>query len=255
MDKSDFYKHFDDNIERDLVDKLYNKFVLALKGISLCTKEFYTINIYNILKRICTENGINCNFFGGFQYAERGIITFNNADATDIPIKFIEITNSSKFSTLLHKDYLGTILSLGIERYKLGDLVVQGDVCFLAISPEIMEILFSELNKVKKAPVTIKELDNESLLPNHNFEESVMTITSLRLDSIVSSLANISRAKAVIFVDGGNVSVNYSIIKEKSKTVEIGDVITIRKVGKFIVDGLIGFSKSGKSKVIIKKFT
>lgn len=255
MDKKNFYKHFDEVVERDLIDKLYNKYVIALKGASLFTNEFYTINLYYIIEKICKENKIECSFIGGFEYAERGIIAFNDVDRLDTPVEFIKISNLSKFNLLLHKDYLGSILSLGIERDKLGDLVIEDGNCYLAINKDVRDLLYCDLKKVNKAPVVIEEVENQRFLPKHKFQENVITVSAMRLDNIVSNIGNISRGKAVLLIDNGSVLINYNIVKDKSKIVNKDDVITIRKVGKFVVDDMIGFSKNGKTKVIIKKFT
>ena len=67
------------------------------------------------------------------------MICFNNKYKEPFPVKCIMITNTSKFTTLTHKDYLGSILGLGIQRNKIGDLIVEGNNCYAAVHLEIAE--------------------------------------------------------------------------------------------------------------------
>ena len=94
-----------------------------------------------------------------------------------------------------------------------------------------------------------------SFLPHVNFTEEIIMVSSLRIDGIVSKLCNISRAKAQILIDQGQILIDYAKIRDKSYELKGEERITIRKHGKFIVGNIIGTSKSGKLKGVIKKYT
>ena len=144
-------------------------------------------------------------------------------------------------------------MSLGIEREKFGDLRVIDDFAIVPIYEEVIDYIFCSLDKVGKSPVSVEEILEENL-PKINFLESIIIVPSLRLDNIVSKLANISRGKAVDIIDSGKVLIDYSKSIEKSKDIKDGQRITISGVGKFIIREIIGNTKSGRYKVKINKF-
>ena len=87
------------------------------------------------------------------------------------------------------------------------------------------------------------------------FEKELILVPSLRIDSVVSKITHLSRAKAQELIDQGKVLVSYAIVKNKSIEVLSDTCITIRGYGKYIIGDVVGNSKSGKVKIIIKKYT
>lgn len=169
------------------------------------------------------------------------------------PVKFFKIIKKSKFISLEHKHYLGTILSFGIKREVLGDLLVKDGICYGIIIESMFNFLKENLKKVNTSPVEVIEME-EGDIPKTEFKDISITLVSLRLDAVVAELSNLSRAAAVSYIDLGNVQVNYEVQREKSFKISIGDIIIIKKVGKFIVYEEKGLSKKDKFKILIKKF-
>lgn len=190
---------------------------------------------------------------GAFEECDRKILAFNNIYSTPFPYRIIKITNKSKFSNLSHKDYLGSIMALGIEREKLGDLRVIDNYAIVPIYEEVADYILYELSSVGKAPVSVEEIQEDNL-PKSNFLEGTIIVPSLRLDNIVSKLANISRGKAVEIIDSGKVLIDYSKSIDKSKEIKDGQRVTISGVGKFIIGEIVGNTKSGRYKVKMNKF-
>lgn len=190
---------------------------------------------------------------GAFEECDRRILAFNNIYSTPFPYRIIKINNKSKFSNLSHKDYLGSIMALGIEREKLGDLRVIDDFAIVPIYEEVADYILYELRSVGRAPVSTEEVDEDNL-PKSNFLEGVIIVPSLRLDNVVAKLANISRGKAVDIIDSGKVLIDYSKSIDKSKEIKDGQRITISGVGKFIIGEIVGNTKSGRYKVKMNKF-
>jgi len=169
------------------------------------------------------------------------------------PVKYFKVTNRSKFKELEHKHYLGTIMSLGIKRELMGDLIVEDDSCYGIVSEEIFDFLVDNLKEVGRNPVTVEEVDR-SQVPSLKFEELVDSVSSVRLDNIVSVMINNSRSKGLELIETGEVSVNYVVDKEKNSPLKEGDIVTIRKKGKFIFEKILGENKKGKIRVLIKRF-
>ena len=182
------------------------------------------------------------------------MISFNNIYEIPFPIIIIEIKNKSNFSSLQHKDYLGAIMSLGIERDKLGDLVLIGNYCYIPVIEEISSYIISNLDQIGRSPVEIKIIEDLNKVPSLEFEEIIINVQSLRVDSVVAKLVNASRSKGVELIDSGKVLLNYVKSKDKSQEVKFNDRITIRGTGKFIIGNLVGDTKSGKHKILVKKY-
>lgn len=255
IDKKEILNSFSDE-DKLLAINLYEKYLLSLeKDIPVFSKDFYPPNIWSFFESKLGKDGFKVETDGLFYDSERREISFNDKYNEGFEICCLKITNKSKFKKLGHRDYLGTILSLGIKRSKLGDLIVKGDECYVAISLEIKQFLFQNLDTISNCPCKLTLIDNENLFPKADFKESVILVSKLRIDAIISRIANISREKSCEYIDRGLVLIDYCIIRDKSKEVKTNQRITIRKVGKFILGDIVGNSKSGKIKVIIKKYT
>lgn len=229
--------------------------------IDLCIKTdnvIYSNNFFPLsqLKNL-QHRDIKFYFKGLNAESEKKMLAFSPKDFPEefifFPVKFFKITKKSKFISLEHKHYLGAILSLGIKREVLGDLIVKDDVCYGIIIENIFDFLKGNLIKINNSPVEIIEI-KESEVPKIEFKDINITLSSLRLDSVVAELSKFSRTSAASYIDLGNVLVNYELEREKSCKINIGDIIIIRKVGKFIVHEEKGLSKKDKFKLLIKKF-
>lgn len=254
MDKKTILMNFEEDEKNDVLN-LYEKYKLAYdKDITVFGNDFYTPNIWRFFQKNFNDAYFMVDSYGGFKDCERRMISFNNVYDTPYPIKVLKIESTSKFDDLCHRDYLGAVLGLGIRRNKIGDLLLKENVCYLTVCEEITEFLVDNLNLVGKSPckVTILENNFEELVPN--FKQEIILVQSLRLDSIVSKLIRISRNKAQTIIEEGMVLLDYNKVKDKSKEVKIEERITIKGHGKYILDEIIGNSKSGKFKVLVKKY-
>lgn len=235
--------------------KIYENYKLAFeKDITIFSNSFCPPNIWSFFQENCQNNGFKIVTNGLFQEAERRVIAFNNKYNTDYPIEVLQIRNKSNFSNLRHKDYLGAILSLGIDRNKIGDVVVKEDRAYVPVMEDISIYILNNLAFIGKSPVEISILYNLEDLPSIDFEEISINVQSLRLDSVVAKLANISRSKAIELLDSSKVLVNYVKSKDKSQELLKGTRLTIRGNGKYIVGDIIGETRSGKQRIIVKKY-
>lgn len=248
-------KQFGDEDKNEVLN-LYEKYKLARdKEIPMFGNSFYTPNIWRWFEKNFINSSCKVESNGVFEDSERRMISFNNVYNTSFPMKLLKIENTSKFNELTHKDFLGGILALGIERNKIGDLLVKDNVCYVPIHEDIESFLIFNIDKIGKSSCKIEILEKYDYLPQFNFKEEVILVSSLRIDGIVSKLANVSRGKAQMMIDQGKVLVDYVKIRDKSYEPKEDERITIRGVGKFILGTIVGSSKSGRLKVGIKKYT
>ncbi|SFC96137.1 YlmH/Sll1252 family protein [Clostridium uliginosum] len=253
--KEQIVKYFGEEDRADALN-LYEKYMLALdKDIPVFGKYFYTPNVWKWFQKKCTTNRFKVESKGLFENAERRMISFNNIYESPFPMKLVKIESKSKFSILQHRDFLGGILSLGIERNKIGDLLVVNNVCYLPVHEDIINFLLYNVDKIGKTPCSITEIEEGVEFPDIRLQEEIILISSLRIDGIVSKITKLSRAKAQLLIDQGQILIDYTKVKDKSYEVKEEERITIKGTGKFIIGNVIGNSKSGKYKMIIKKYT
>lgn len=236
--------------------KVYDKLRLANeRGITVFTNSFLPPNIWSFFYENFNSSMFKVETNGFFEECERRVISFNNLYETEYPIVMLLVESNSNFTELTHRDYLGSILSLGIEREKLGDIVIKGNKAYVPVMDDIWSYIYNNLTTIGRTPVKVSIIENYDDVPRVQFQEDVIIVSSLRIDNFICKLAKVSRGKAIELIDSGKVLVDYGKIKNKSQEISKDTRITIRGIGKFIVGDIIGETKSGKQRVIIKKYT
>jgi len=253
--KEKINRYFTDQDRAEALN-LYERYLISKdKNIPMFGKNFYTPNIWSWFEKNLSSKDFKVETNGFFEDAERRMISFNNVYENPFPMKLIKIQNTSKFSNLTHRDFLGGILSIGIERNKIGDLLVDKNICYVPVYDEIENFVVYNIDKISKVVCSAEVIEDFELLPKVNFKEEIILVSSLRIDGIISRIINISRSSAVTMIEQGQVLINYVKIKDKSYELKGEERITIRGFGKFILGNSIGNSKSGRIKIVIKKYT
>ncbi len=245
------------NIEdKSLLLDIYNKAILAEKtGKQLFSSYFCTNNICRVSCELAKFLNLKIDIFGVFKDSERQIIGFNVHDTADFPVVLAKISYNSKFVNLEHKDFLGALTSLGIKREKMGDLVLKQNNCYVPIYEDLYEYIAINLNHIAKSPCRIEKMDLKTqVIPEFNFQEKSIIVSSNRADSIVASLCNISRNKALDLIKSSKVFVDYDEVKSKNREIDRESIVTIRGYGKFKMDSFIGETAKGRIKILFKKF-
>ncbi len=185
--------------------------------------------------------------FGGYQSAERRCIVFKKDEYAYYDIEVLKITTNTKFNKPLeHRAVLGSILGLGINRCKVGDIVFEKEVCYVFVKSEIVDYIVYNLEYVGRSKVKVEttlftEIENE-------VEEQLKTTTvsSLRVDTIVASVTNNSRSEVKKLFEKELVLVNWKVCNNPESLIKEGDIITVRKFGRIKLDRVKGMSKKGK---------
>lgn len=162
----------------------------------------------------------------------------------------------SGFATLAHRDYMGTILALGVERSVIGDIAVTGEHEAVVFADEkIAPFLTSELVRVARDTVhcTPARVGLDFVIPR-KFESLSAVAASARADSIVAALASCSRAEAKTLCLSGDVAVNYISPTEPDRALVPGDIVSVRSCGKFIIDSFGGTTRSGRMRFTARRF-
>ncbi|WP_346937608.1 YlmH/Sll1252 family protein [Clostridium sp.] len=257
MDKKTFLDIFKDH-DKNYISSIYEDIELC-KNIEMpiYTKEFVTPDIYMNIKNNQGKLGVFVHGTGVFEDSERKMICFsiNAYETLDYDIHVIKIKNKSKFKELKHKDYLGSIMALGVKRSLFGDLVVKGDACFVPMASSVSQYVQDNLTAIGNCPCSIDRVNiNSEDIPKIEFEEKIIIVTSLRLDNVIPSICNMSRAKGTDLISNGSVLLNYLICNRKDKLIEMKDTITIRGFGKYKVNSIEGETSKGRIKLLIGKY-
>lgn len=162
---------------------------------------------------------------------------------------------SSGYLQLTHRDWLGSLMSLGIKRETLGDICFFSGEAYVFAEPKAAEYITLELKRAGRDKVKgeICKLP-EGFVPETDFEEINTTVASPRLDGIVRALCNISRDDASESVTSGLCELNYFMETKPDAQVKNGDVISVRGYGKYIVDSTDGITKKGRCRLTARKY-
>lgn len=193
---------------------------------------------------------------GGFPDAERKIACFGNENEFGYepipPITILCIEPlSQKFSDdLTHRDFLGSLIGLGIKRETLGDIIITENKGYVFCLENIAKYITDNLFKVKHTNVSCSVCDElpENALPKP--KEEVVIVSSLRLDVGISAIYNISRSKSSALVDGEKVFINGRLINSSSKNIELGDTVSVRGFGRFRYVNILGDTRKGRTRVL-----
>ena len=198
--------------------------------------------------------------WGGYNDAERRVICFYEDDSSTNmcwPISCLKIVPvNARFSDkLTHRDYLGAILNLGIERCKIGDILVMEQEGFVFCRQEIADYIIDNLTRIKHTTISVtrnEEADVDDFKPV--LEEINGTVSSIRLDSVLSVAFRTSRSSLTGLIAGGKVFVNSRLIQSNSYMLKDGDVVSVRGMGKFIFKETTGQTKKDRYKVTLLKY-
>lgn len=155
---------------------------------------------------------------------------------------------------LSHRSVLGSVLGLGIKREMIGDIIVQNNLCDIIVSKNIAEYILNNLKFVGHEKVQVQEISLDQItIPEDSSKEVKTTVSSLRIDNIISAGYGISREKSSALIKGEMVKLNHVIIKSAVKTVHEGDLISVRGKGRLEIREIGGMSKSGRIKIVLAR--
>lgn len=212
-----------------------------------------------------TINLKNCFFYGVNDNADRKILVFypekfNEELARKMLDKIlavirIELPNDLKGS-YEHRNYLSAVIKIGVDRCKIGDILVDedgADIIVFDVTKEFIKQSLMGLTRFKKSKIDIISLESIRLKKDC-FKEFTIIVSSMRIDNIISEIVGCSRSKAEEYIASEKVFINYETVLKVSKMISEGDVVIIRGKGKFIIDGLVKNTKNGKNVIKVRKY-
>ncbi len=229
------------------------------KDIPLYT-DFLTLNEQDIFLRLKAKlPPIYTSLDGGYPLAERKMVCFlpdKEIFYQNPPIRTIELLPvNAKFSDVLtHRDYLGALMNLGIERAVLGDIVFDEKATFLFCKENMVDYIIENLSFIKHTNISCKEVELTEHEFSVKFEEIKGSVATTRLDSVLSLAFTGSRSKLSAYIEGKKVFVNSRLIESNSYMLKDNDIVSVRGLGKFVFKETLGLTKKGRSYITLKKY-
>ena len=222
--------------------------------------DFYEPNLQHIIERETGRYpGSGCAFFGGHEYTERKMLCIHprgeEPSREDFPIDCVQIPLPKK-SGISHRDVLGSVLALGIERDQTGDITVRDNLVQLFVSKPIGQLIADELRQIGKHEVRARiAAPDEVKVYEPRFTPVSVIIPSMRIDALIHAVYRLSRSEASAFVKGEKVFINHEAVNKPGRDVKEGDIVSVRSKGRFIVEKVAGQTKKGNIKIDVKKFS
>ncbi len=238
----------------ELADKSYSR------GIYTYTP-FLSLSQQQVLHMIAKEvSYAGYCMEGGAPVCERKMVRFGSEKALGyeeaFPIVCMEVMPAMlKFADkFTHRDFLGAIMNLGIERSVVGDIFLKESGAVVFCQDSIAPYILENLRQVKHTAVKCRIVEASETLQEAEPKEMAVTVSSPRIDGVVAKIYNVSRSQSLELFRSGRIFVNGITVENNSYQLKPEDAVTVRGYGKFIFCGMAGETKKGKERVLISLY-
>ena len=238
---------------RDLAKRAYEKNIYTYSS-------FLSLPEQGVFDGMTKElSFIPYELFGGHEMAERKVVGFGSEELFgypgQFPVTILKVTPAlEKFGEELnHRDYLGSLMNLGIRRDTIGDILVKGKTGFIFCLDDVAEFIIQNLIKIRHTQISCVKIDDDIELKPSLIDESY-PVSSMRLDVIIAAACKLSRKEALSFFERNEVQLNSKVTTENAVNLKPGDVFSVRGKGKFILESIGGTTKRGRTYINVKRY-
>lgn len=233
--------------------------------------DFLNLNELNILHSVPKDKLYSSYIaFGGYDTAERQMAAFvpdalylrgpsEKMNPQDISFPFSVLciwpVNAKFAEELTHRDYLGSLLSLGIDRSRVGDILTDPQKALVFVRTDLSAYIKKELTRIRHTSVRVSEEDLKDFCYQPGYDEIKGSVASVRLDSLIALAFASSRSRLSGLVESGRVFVNGRLATSNSYHVKEGDIISVRGMGKFQYKGIVSRTKKDRNLILIHKYS
>ena len=247
-------------------EELYfkNRFVELAERSYKCSQYFFTGFLsstdISLLHETAREQKLNFMLWGGYENAERKMARFGDKELIgyelDFPISIVCIEPIlMKFSDeFTHRDFLGSIMNLGIKRETIGDILVMDRFAYVFVDEKIADYIVENLKKVRHTHMKVTRI--EALPVEFEAKRNVckILVSSLRLDVVIAGKYNISRNQALELFRSKKVFLNERLCENNSYIVKQDDIISVRGYGKMVFKEISGETKKGRVYIQVEEY-
>lgn len=230
----------------ELARKSYEHNIYTYTGfLSMAEQDVF----YHMLPDI---KGTAYELYGGRQDCERQMLRFGSEETLgygeEFPVSCLSVKPvAEKFADdMTHRDFLGAVMNLGIDRSAIGDILLEGKSAYLFATDKIVPYLMENLGKVKHTKVKCALADAVTELPVKEPEEIRFTVSSERADGMVAKVYNLSRNQSLALFRERKIYVNGRLNENNSYAMKDGDVVSVRGYGRFVYYGTGHETKKGR---------
>ena len=245
--------------ERLLLGRVWDKYEQCrMKNLPTVTA-FLSPQEQAAARRLLSAMGVEEGFlfFGGYEGAERCQLHFLPEWAWEAEEGSVRAIRCTWFHSqeLTHRDFLGSLMGMGVTRESVGDILVSDGSADVLVSGGVADFLLQSWDAAGRTHLRTEEIPlNHIHIPVAKTRLIRDTVSSLRLDSVVSSGFSISRGKAAEAIEGGRVQLNWTVCLKCAAEVAQGDTISLRGLGKCAVEEVGNQTKKGRIFVSIKRY-
>lgn len=197
-------------------------------------------------------------FQGGYEGAERQVILFLpdwlEAENAESPIRCLRAAFREDEAPT-HRDFLGSLMGMGIVREKVGDILVAGGSADLLVLESVADFLLQSWTSAGRTRLSVTAIERSNLhIPAVRRKEVRDTVSSLRLDAVAASGFRLARGKAAALIESGRVQLNWRECVKPDKLLEAGDVVSARGFGKFELAEVGGLTRKGRISIVLQVY-
>jgi len=260
MDKSTIIaKTAQEPEDRLLLAKVLDKYEQSQRKNIPAATLFLSPREQQLVQALLNAAGVRSGYVldGGYEEAERKIAVFlpDWAEDAEGELVFLRALFHGADSALTHRDILGSLMGLGVERDRLGDILVSPHSADIIAAPSLRDFFLREWTEAGRVKLTVAEIAREELLlPQVQVKVLRDTVSSLRLDAVAAAAFSVSRGKAAELIAAGRVNLDPVPCLKPDKPVAEGAVLTARGFGKAKLKEVGGLSKKGRTGITIERY-
>lgn len=224
---------------------------LALRAAHACAPT-YTRFLEPPMEIACraAANFAGCEvaFEGGYEGAERRMAGFyaGGAEALSFPIRRLRVDWNARYGSIGHRDILGALMGLGIERETLGDIAMLKEGALLFVHEDMADYVAANLERCGRVKVRVSPCGEEVAPPEPEGTLLYRTVPSQRLDAVLAATCDLSRQKAQEMIRAELVKVDHAVETRADARLEAGSLVSARGLGRFRVQEVAGLTRKGR---------
>ena len=177
---------------------------------------------------------------------------YYEATRDDFGISLFEINYPKKFTNLSHGKVLGTLIGSGVKREMFGDIISDGENWQVFVADEVSSFVQLQVTKMGNVAVRLEPKNyTQLLLPKDGWTQEKETVSSLRLDTVISTVFNISRQRSKQLIESGKIKVNWVESERPDFMLDLLDIVSIRGFGRLQIQSIEGKTKKEKIKLTL----
>lgn len=244
--------------ERRLLARVHDQMDHAQRGVPAHTPFLSPAQQEGAQRLIAAAGHPRHLWAGGWPGAERKVCAFlpdwQEEDGWEPPFAALRCRWQSG-EELTHRDFLGALLGQGLDREKVGDILVGQGSCDLLVFRELVPYLLQNFTSAGRAKLRVEEVPLAEVEPPETRVKTIRdTVSSLRLDAALASGFSTSRGKAAELISAGRVELNHRPCLKADRAVAQGDVFTVRGLGKCVLTEVNGLSKKGRMMIVLERY-